>query len=113
MTADEFRSMALSLPEVSEAAHMHHPDFRVGDKIFATLGYPDEGWGMVKLTPEQQALYVQAEPGVFVPCKGAWGRRGSTSVCLRIVEAATLHNALVAAWRNTAPAQLVQEFGVS
>jgi hypothetical protein len=29
MTADEFRSLALSLPEAEEAAHMNHPDFRV------------------------------------------------------------------------------------
>jgi hypothetical protein len=37
MTAEEFREMALSLPETSEAAHMGHPDFRVGGKIFATI----------------------------------------------------------------------------
>jgi hypothetical protein len=53
MTAEEFRKMALSLPETSEAAHMGHPDFRVGGKIFATLSPPDEDWAMVKLTPEQ------------------------------------------------------------
>ena len=54
MTADEFRSLALSFPETSENAHMGHPDFRVRGKIFATLG-PDEDWGMVKLTTDQQA----------------------------------------------------------
>src|ERR1700740_1614505 len=54
MTAEEFRKMALSLPEASEAAHMGHPDFRVGGKIFATLSPPGQGWAMVKLTPEQQ-----------------------------------------------------------
>ena len=41
MTADDFRQIALSLPEASESAHMDHPDFRVRGKIFATLGYPD------------------------------------------------------------------------
>ena len=45
MTAAEFRRLALSLPEAEEREHMHHPDFRVGGKIFATLGYPDKGWG--------------------------------------------------------------------
>ena len=45
MTADDFRGIALSLPEVSEGAHMGHPDFRVGGKIFATLGYPNEKRG--------------------------------------------------------------------
>jgi len=57
MTAREFRRIALSLPQASEAAHMGHPDFRVGGRIFATLGYPRSGWRMVKLTPEQQELF--------------------------------------------------------
>jgi len=51
VTANEFRRMALSLPDAIEAAHMGHPDFRVGGKIFATLSYPKAGFGMVALTP--------------------------------------------------------------
>ena len=81
MTADKFRKLALSFPEVSEQAHMAHPDFRVGGKIFATLG-PDEDWGMVKLTPNQQEPLVRGEPEVFQPASGAWGRRGATIVRL-------------------------------
>ena len=53
MTDDDFRKIALSLPEAIESAHMGHPDFRVGGKIFATL-MPEDGWGMVKLTPDEQ-----------------------------------------------------------
>src|SRR5436309_5904551 len=75
MTAHEFRRIALSLPQASEAAHMGHPDFRVGGRIFATLGYPRSGWGMVKLTPEQQELFVRTEPAVFAPVKGGMGSR--------------------------------------
>ena len=74
MTADKFRNLALSLPEACESAHMGHPDFRVGGKIFATLG-PDEEWGMVKLTPEKQASFLRAEPDVFRPASGAWAAR--------------------------------------
>jgi len=37
VTADDFRRIALELPEASENAHMGHPDFRVRGKIFATL----------------------------------------------------------------------------
>ena len=58
MTADDFRRLALELPGASEMSHMGHPDFRLGGKIFATLGYPDASWGMVKLTPEQQAAWI-------------------------------------------------------
>jgi hypothetical protein len=53
MTATDFRKLALSFPGTVESAHMHHPDFRIRGKIFATLGYPDDDWGMVKLLPEQ------------------------------------------------------------
>lgn len=108
MTADEFRSLALSLPEASEAAHMNHPDFRVGGKIFATLG-PGEGWGMVKLTAEQQTLFTRSEPDVYEAFKGAWGRRGCTKVWLRPATEASVRQALVAAWRNTAPKRLSRQ----
>jgi YjbR len=77
MTQPEFRRVALSLPATSEDAHMDHPDFRVRGKIFATVGYPNASWGMVKLTPEQQQEFVDAEPGAFVPVKGGWGRKGA------------------------------------
>jgi hypothetical protein len=109
MTAANFRALALSLPETSEAAHVGHPDFRVGGKIFATLG-PDEDWGMVKLTPSEQILCVGAEPDVFHPASGAWGRRGSTIVVLHKAKELTVRHALLAAWRNVAPKRLVQEF---
>ena len=112
MTAEEFRKMVLSLPETSEAAHMGHPDFRVGGKIFATLSPPGQAWAMVKLTPEQQQSFVRAEPEGFTPFNGAWGRAGATKVRLRAAKKSTLRTALVFAWRNRAPKRLVQEFDV-
>jgi YjbR len=65
MTPNEFRELAMSFPEVIESAHMHHPDFRVGGKIFATLGYPDENSAMVKLSSDEQKEFVRSSPGVF------------------------------------------------
>jgi hypothetical protein len=109
MTADEFRCMALCFPEAIEAAHMGHPDFRVRGKIFATLG-PDEKWGMVKLTLDQQASFLRDEPAIFQPASGAWGRRGATIVQLRDANQLTVRQALIYAWRNTAPKRLVQQF---
>ncbi|HWY21054.1 MAG TPA: MmcQ/YjbR family DNA-binding protein [Candidatus Acidoferrum sp.] len=110
MTANHFRRLALSLPETEERTHMDHPDFRVGGKIFATLGYPDKSRGMVKLSPEHQHNFSKDYPNVFVPVKGAWGRRGATSVHLKAADRATLRNAIKAAWRNTAPKRLVEQF---
>ncbi len=82
MTADQFRRLALRLPAVEERAHQSHPDFRLRNKIFATLGYPDALHGMVKLTTQQQADAMAAAPSAFRPAAGAWGRNGSTLVVL-------------------------------
>jgi hypothetical protein len=106
MTVDDFRSLALELPEAAESAHMGHPDFRVKGKIFATI-WPTEGWGMVKLTSEQQQEFVRAQPKMFAPVKGGWGRKGCTNVILDQADAAIVRSALIAAWRNMAPKKLV------
>ena len=110
MTANDFRRLARSFPETEERAHMDHPDFRVAGKIFATLGYPEDGWAMVKLTPIEQEMFVKSQPTVFTPCKGAWGRRGATNVRLKSVRKPTLRRALEAAWRLAAPESLSCRF---
>src|SRR5262245_7469251 len=100
MTADDFRKMALSFPGAVESAHMNHPDFRIEGRIFATLGYPDESSGMVKLTPEPQRAFGKKAPGVFKPCSGVWGERGATNVCLAWAKKNVLNAALDAAFKN-------------
>jgi hypothetical protein len=102
MSQARFRKIALSLPKVVEGAHQGHADFRVGKRIFATVGYPDEDWGMVKLTPEQQAIVVEAEPEVFRPVPRGWGKGGSTNVRLAKADATTMRSVLTMARDNVA-----------
>ncbi|HEY2680696.1 MAG TPA: MmcQ/YjbR family DNA-binding protein [Candidatus Udaeobacter sp.] len=106
MTPNEFRELALSFPEAIESAHMHHPDFRVAGKIFATLGYPNEDSATVKLSPDKQKEFVRRDPEVFQPAKGAWGRSGSTIVHLPAATNDIVREALTAASSNTAPKRL-------
>jgi hypothetical protein len=108
VTAAGFRRLALSLPESVEVGHMGHPDFRVGGKIFATLGYPDDGWAMVKLAPDQQEAFVAADPLAFAPVKGGWGKGGATNVRLSKAKVKAVRTALLTAWRNVAPVRLAQ-----
>jgi hypothetical protein len=108
VTGTRFRQLALSFPETEERVHMGHPDFRVAGRIFATLAWPVKGWRMVKLTPEQQAIFVRAQPEAFVPVKGAWGLGGCTNVRLGKAKVAAVRGALVAAWLNTAPKRLAR-----
>lgn len=103
--------MALRLPGVVASSHMGHPDFRVGGKIFATLGAPDPDWGMVKLTPDDQELFVQIEPEAFQPVKGGWGRQGATNVRLRSAKKRIVREALLVAWRNRASKSLARQVG--
>ena len=101
MTAEDFRRMALGMKGAIEGAHMGHPDFRINGKIFATL-HADQQWGMVKLTPDQQADFVRRHPVAFVPEKGAWGRQGCTAVRLNSIDEDAAGEAMTLAWRNNA-----------
>ena len=102
-SADDFRRIALAFPGAEEQAHMGHPDFRVGGRIFATLGTPDADLGMVALLPEQQELAMAAEPEAFGLAAGAWGRGGSTLVMLDQVSDEWLERTLRWAWERRAP----------
>lgn len=99
MTAKGFRRIALGMNGASEGAHMGHPDFRVGGRIFATLGYPDGKWGMVALTPEQQETALR-ECEAMSPAKGAWGANGATMVRLAEIDEEALGAALTMAFQN-------------
>jgi hypothetical protein len=98
------------LPEACESAHMGPPDFRVRGKIFAMLGYPDADWVMVKLTTQQQKQAVGADPSIFIPVKGGWGRKGATNVHPPSGDPAAVQSALQSAWRNAAPRKLAAEY---
>jgi hypothetical protein len=54
------------MKDAVEGAHMGHPDFRANGRIFATL-HADLQWGMVKLTPDQQRMFVRDAPAAFTP----------------------------------------------
>jgi hypothetical protein len=101
VTPAAFRKMALALDGAEERVHMGHPDFRVRGRIFATLGYPDGGHGMVTLTPDQQADVMETDrAGAFAPAAGAWGRKGATTVDLGAADRELVRIALEAAWKN-------------
>jgi hypothetical protein len=103
MTADEFRHLALQLPGALEDSHMGHPDFRIGNRIFATLG-PRDDHAMVKLPVDAQQASVRDHPDVFQPINGAWGAKGATRVILSAASAKLVKPAITAAWRTVSEA---------
>jgi hypothetical protein len=106
MTPEQFRRLAVNSPGAEEHQHHHHPDFRIGGKIFATMGFPDETRAMVKLTPEQQVEFVHDYPEVFSACTGKWGEQGATSIDLRKARKAVIQRALEAGRQNAQRAAL-------
>src|ERR1700722_16151557 len=110
MPSNRFLQIPLGLAGGIEGLHQGHAEFRAGKRIVATLGYPDQDWGMVKLTPEQQSVLVEAEPAMFRPVPGGWGKQGNTNVRLAKADPVTLRSALTLAWTNIAPKALLKEF---
>lgn len=108
MLPDDFRRLALALPETEEREHQDHPDFRVGGKVFASLGQDGE-WAMLKLAPEAQAKCVEKHPELFEPFAGAWGKQGCTRVWLAKAKDADLVKLVDSAWRRTAPKRLLRD----
>src|ERR1700755_2744799 len=106
MTPNDFRRQALILPETAEGVHMDHPDFRVQNKIFATL-WPEEKLGVVLLKPQQQKAFTEIQPNAFTPVQGYWGRKGSTYISLPIADQKLVALALQTAWSNKAPKGLL------
>jgi hypothetical protein len=106
-TEADVRRIALSLPEASEAPHFELTSFRVGKKIFCTMG-AEPGRIMLKLDPEDQANLVADDPEAIQPVPGYWGQKGSTYVRFERLEAPRLASLMRLAWATVAPKRLVR-----
>ena len=99
VTVAGYRRLALSMPGAVEGSHWGNADFRVGGRIFCTTSLVKEGYGVLKLTPEEQAGMVADAPEVFSPVPGGWGEMGATRVRLDAVSEDVLEGAIRVAWR--------------
>jgi hypothetical protein len=103
MTPDDFRLLALSQPGTVEVFRRGHSEFKLLRKSFASLGGSVDSVATIQLTPDQQAMFMQEAPRIFVPVAGGWGRLGATNVVLMHAKEAIVKSALDMAWRNIAP----------
>lgn len=102
VSAADFRRLALALPGASEGAHHGVADFRSQGKIFATLAYEHQGFGVLMLTAEEQLELVAGAPEFFSPVPNRWGVKGATRVDLEATPEDVLQGALRMAWRHRA-----------
>lgn len=108
MTVEEFRALALSLPQAIEKPHFDRASFRVDaprGKTIATLLETD-ATANVFLSIDEQDMLIRAEPGVFSKVPNKWGDKGATTIQLSETDEATALSALKMSWRHAAPAKL-------
>ena len=105
ITAATVRASALALPQAIESSHFAQPDFRVKNKIFATLP-ADPAVVCLKTTPANLDALIAADPLAFRnEWRGRWLR-----VRLDRVSLAMLEDLLLEAWTLVAPKALVKAF---
>ena len=106
MTHDEALACALALPEAVAHPHFDRTAVRAGKgRIFATFGR--SGGMNVRLTPDEQPLFMESAADVVAPVAGSWGRQGWTTVALGSADRALVMSILTAAWRGAAPKALL------
>ncbi|MEO1612942.1 MAG: MmcQ/YjbR family DNA-binding protein [Pseudomonadota bacterium] len=109
MTPEEFRALALSMPEAVESGHMGKADFRVRKKIFATLDEAaDEaaGVGTLKLDAGLQEAMRERLGAPVYAANGAWGRNGWTKLAIAALSPDEVAPWMREAWLLTAPVTL-------
>lgn len=76
----EFADCALSFPGTEENLHFDRRAFKViGKRIFATL-HEKSGTANLKLSPEDQSVYIQLDGGYIYPVPNKWGLQGWTTL---------------------------------
>jgi hypothetical protein len=103
-TGDDFRRLAIALPEAEERETWGHPTFRVRDKMFAAMA-TDGTSASIKATKEAQAALVGSQPETFsIPAYV--GHHGWVGVALARVDPEELRELVTEAWLMTAPRRL-------
>jgi hypothetical protein len=107
ITVATARKIILSMPEAEECQHQGHPDFRVNNKIFATL-WPDEARAVVKISAVDQPILFKSSPEVL--SANAWSKHGWTNVHLRYVDARMFRQLVEDSWYAVAPKKLAAKY---
>ena len=109
VTIEQARKMALELPETEEKSHFHLAGFWVKNRIFATI-HEDKNYVMVRLSLIDQSVFCSYNKEVIFPVPGGWGKHGATFINLKKVRKSMFHDALITAWKFTAPAKIVEKY---
>ncbi|MCB1383747.1 MAG: MmcQ/YjbR family DNA-binding protein [Notoacmeibacter sp.] len=102
-TANDLRTLALSLQGTVEAPHFDRSAFRV-KRIYATLP-PDGLTANLKLAPDEQQMQCLMAPHALAPVPNKFGLQGWTTVTLAALSRDELGHVLTMAWHHALPVQ--------
>jgi hypothetical protein len=105
----DFTRQAMSLAEAVEQPHFEKTSFRVRKKIFATLD-AKAYLACILLTPVDQSIYVDADPGPVYPVPNKWGLKGATYVELKKANKRIVKAMLISAYCAVAPKALASKY---
>jgi hypothetical protein len=97
------RKILLALPDAREGAHMGHPDFRVGNRVFASLAPRKKNIAVVKLSIANQTALLQMDPDAF--SLNGWSLQGWTNVHLDKVTPTRFRTLAQESWTAVASQQ--------
>lgn len=103
-----FRQLALSFPEVTEAAHFEKISFRVKGKIFATFDAKLKR-ACIRLSEIDQDVFSAVDRSIIYPVENKWGKQGWTFIELPKVRKDLFADALAAAYCQVAPKKLAEQ----
>jgi hypothetical protein len=116
ISVENFVQSALLQPESIEGSHMGTTDFRVKNKIFATLkinsqnGQPQ---AVLNLDPDTRRLLMEGNLDKLSPVPGGWGEKGWTRIHMDKCDETQLHHWMRLAWEKTAPKTLIRKYPIS
>ena len=97
MTTEQFRQLAMSLPDTIENPHFDRAAFKVIKKrIFATMHEKSETVNL-KLSPLDQSVFCSFGQGAVYPVPNKWGLQGWTTFDLKKVPEEFMKDALTTA----------------
>jgi hypothetical protein len=95
---DQFRTIAMQMPGVTEAPHFEKTSFRFRTKIFATVDRAGQT-GCLKLSGEEQRHYSLSNTAVS-PVPNKWGNTGWTNVDLAKVTEPAIADLIRSAYKG-------------
>jgi hypothetical protein len=100
ITENDFMKLALSFPGTEISPHFERTGFKVTRKrMFATYLAANNS-ANVFLTPAEQRVFCEIDPGNIYPVPNKWGEKGATTFDLNRVAREVLQEALYSAYKT-------------